>query len=137
MLDHLSFNILAIIAGVLINMFIGTLWYSPLLFGNIWLTLIGKKSEDISKKDGNSSMAFAIIPAAVAACALALLVEISHAVTIGDALILGTLTSLAFSGMSALNLVLFENRSLRLSILNTGYFFISWNIVTILLTIWK
>ncbi|MDC7247012.1 MAG: DUF1761 domain-containing protein, partial [Sphaerochaetaceae bacterium] len=113
------------------------LWYSPVLFGNIWLGLTGRKSEDITREDGNKSMAFAIIPAAVAAFALALLTAVSGASTVADALILGSLSSLAFSGMSALNLVLFENRPLKLAVLNTAYFFVSWNIVSIVLTLWK
>ncbi|MGD1833958.1 MAG: DUF1761 domain-containing protein [Sphaerochaetaceae bacterium] len=137
MLQSLSFNILAVIAGIVINMVIGALWYSPVLFGNIWLGLTGRKSEDITREDGNKSMAFAIIPAAVAAFALALLTAVSGASTVADALILGSLSSLAFSGMSALNLVLFENRPLKLAVLNTAYFFVSWNIVSIVLTLWK
>ncbi len=137
MLQDFSFNMFAVIVGILVNMIIGTLWYSPLLFGKMWLEMIGKGSDEISKKDANKSMSFAIIPAAVSAFGLAFLVGIAHADTVTDALLIGSLASVVFSGMSALNLVLFEGRSLKLSLLNTGYFVVSWNIVSVIITLWK
>lgn len=137
MFERLTLNYLALVVVVLVNMLVGALWYSPLLFGNIWLRLIGKKAEEISKEDANKSMSFAIIPALVSAVGLALLVEIASATTIFDALILGTLSSVFFSGMSMLNLVFFEDRSLKLTVLNAGYSFASWNIGAVILTLWK
>jgi hypothetical protein len=137
MLQNISFNIIAIIVCIVVNMIIGALWYSPLMFGKAWLSLTGRKAEEITKEDGNKSMSFAIIPAAVSAFGLALLVGIAQPGTIFDALVIGSLASVVFSGMSALNLVLFEGRTLKLSLLHTGYFIVSWNIVSIILTLWK
>ena len=41
------FNILAFLVCIVSNMILGALWYSPVLFGKVWLNLIGKKPEDI------------------------------------------------------------------------------------------
>ena len=41
----LDMNYLAVLAGAVISLAIGALWYSPPLFGNAWLALIGKTKE--------------------------------------------------------------------------------------------
>ncbi len=130
-------NLWAILVSIISNMVIGALWYSPLLFGNIWLRLIGKKAEDISKEDANKSMMLSIIPAALSIIFLALILAFVNASTILDALIIGTLMSVGFIGMGSLNLVLFEDRSFKLTLLNVGYSFVAFNIAAVILTLWK
>lgn len=131
------FNIWAVLVGVVSNMIIGALWYSPVLFGNVWLKLVGKKAEDINQEDANKSMALSLIPAALSILLLAVTLGFVNATTIVDALVVGTLASVGFIGMSALNLVLFEGRSLSLAILNVGYSFVSFNVAAVILTLWK
>ena len=131
------FNLWAMLVCVVLNMIIGALWYSPVLFGKTWLKLIGKKQEDISKESGNKAMMLALIPALVSTVLLALALALVNAATIADALIVGSLVSAGFIGMSVLNLVLFEGRSLTLGILNTGYAFVSMNISAIILVLWR
>lgn len=131
------FNVWALIVAILSNMILGALWYSPVLFGNTWLALVGKKAEDISKEDASKSMSFSIIPAIFTNIFLTLVLAFANAQTILDALIIGTLLSIGFIGMSAFNLVLFENRSVKLTILNVGYSIVSINIAALILTLWK
>lgn len=132
-----SMNIWAVLVCIVFNMILGALWYSPVLFGNIWLNLIGLKAEDISKEDANKSMKFAIIPAALSILFLWLMLSFVNAQTLGDAVITGSLISAGFIGMSAFNLVLFESRSLGLSLINVGYSFVAFNVASVILTIWK
>ncbi len=137
MFDGFSINIFAVLVSIVVVMVIGALWYSPLLFGNLWLDLIGKKADDISKEDANMSMSLSVIPAVVTVFGLAILVEISSAATVFDALVAGTLASVFFSGMSSFNLVFFEDRSIKLTLLNAGYPFVAWNICAVILTLWQ
>jgi hypothetical protein len=132
-----SINIFAVLVGMAINMVLGALWYSPVLFGNYWLKLIGKNSEDISKDDAGKSMSFAIIPAFFSSFSLALLVAFAIPVSILDGVILGTIASVGFSFMSLFNLVLFEDRSIRLTLINSGLNFVAWNIISVVLTLWR
>jgi len=130
-------NIWAVLVSIVAMMVIGALWYSPVLFGNTWMKLIGKKSEDISKKDGNKSMAMSIIPAIVQVLSLALLFEFVHATKIVDGLIIASLIAIGFLFMNMLNLVLFEGRSMKLTILNAGYPLVALNVVAIILVLWQ
>lgn len=131
------FNIWAVLVGIVGNMVIGALWYSPVLFGNVWLGLIGKKSEDISKEEGSKAMALSIIPAIVTVLSLALVMGFSNATTVPDALIIGMIASVGWIGMSSLNLVLFEDRSLALAALTAGYFVVSLNVAAVVLALWR
>lgn len=131
------FNIWAVLVGIVSNMAIGALWYSPVLFGNAWLTLVGKKSEDISDAEGSAAMALSIIPAIVTVISLALLLGFTGASSISDALVVGSLASLGLMGMGSLNLVFFEDRSIKLTALNAGYFIVALNVAAVILTLWK
>lgn len=131
------FNTWAVLAGIVTNMIIGALWYSPVLFGNYWLKLTGLKMEDINQNDANKSMMLSIFPAAITIILLAIVLGVIDAVTLLDAIIVGSLLSVGFIGMSTLNLVLFENRSMKLAILNTGYSFTAFNIAAVVLVLWK
>jgi hypothetical protein len=115
------FSVWSVVAGVVIHMAIGMLWYSPVLFGNQWLKLIGKTKEDISSKEASSAMGFAIIPAVASSVLLVVVLGLTNAQYMGDAIIVALITSAGFVGMSAFNLALFEGRSAALVILNTGY----------------
>ncbi len=68
---------------------------------------------------------------------LALIIALVNSQTWIDALIIANLMSIGFIGMSSLNLVLFEGRSLKLSILNVGYSVVAFNIGAQVLTYWK
>ena len=40
-------NWLAVLVAAIIPMIIGTIWYSPPVFGNTWMRLIGKTADEI------------------------------------------------------------------------------------------
>ena len=132
-----SFNIWAVLVSLLCQMVLGALWYSPVLFGNIWLRLTGQKAEDISKEDASRSMMISIVPSLILVFSLALVVAFVNASTIIDALIIGSVVSIGFIGTISFNLVLFESRPVKLFLLNAGYPFVSLNICAVILTMWK
>lgn len=136
-LQFANYNIWAVIVCIVLQMVLGALWYSPVLFGNIWLKLVEIKAEDINQSEGNKAMSFSVIPAAITVFSLSVLITISNAATVIDALIIGTIAAIGLIGMSAVNLILFEDRSVKLTILNVGYPFVALNIAAIILTLWK
>jgi len=127
----------AVLVCIISNMVIGALWYSPVLFGTIWLKLVNRQSGDIDTKEARSSMALSIIPAILSVLTLAVLLGLTGASTPMEGILVASLVSVGFVGMSALNLVFFENRSLALTLLNTGYFFTALNVAALILTLWK
>lgn len=118
-------------------MVLGGLWYSNILFGKKWLNLIGKTMDEISKEESNKAMSFAFIPAIVASLALWFILSTLNISSIGYALIVSAVISVGFTAMSHLNLILFEDRKVGLTLINVGYDFISLAIGGIILTIWQ
>jgi len=131
------FNPWAVVAAVMVNMVIGALWYSPLLFGNRWLKAIGKRPEDISQEDASKSMALSIVPATVSALLLALACGMLNIQTAAGALLTALMISVGFIGMNAFNLVLFEGRSMVVTVINTGYTWVSFSVGAIIIALWR
>lgn len=48
-MPEVDINYLAVIAVAVMNMIVGSLWYSPLVFGNIWMREAGIKHENSDK----------------------------------------------------------------------------------------
>ncbi|MBI9104983.1 MAG: DUF1761 domain-containing protein [Spirochaetales bacterium] len=136
-LDISYFNIWAILLTIVLQMVLGALWYSPAMFGKIWLELTNQKQEDISREEGNKAMAFAVIPAIFSSIFLAIILALTGASTILEGVIIGSILSIGFGGMAMLNLVFFEGRSFRLTLLNAGYAFTGMNLGAIILIVWN
>lgn len=132
-----TFNIWAVLVAIILNMVLGMLWYSPLMFGNLWLKLIGKTAEEISKEESSQAMKWAFVPAVVSSLSLALILGFLNAQSALDGIVIATVVAVGFIGMSHLNLVLFESRSLKLTILNTGYSLASLILAGIVLSLWR
>ena len=137
MFENLEINIFAVLASILSNMIIGALWYSKLLFGKAWMQLVGLSENDIRESGANKAMALSIIPAVISALTIAILVSLTGADSITDALVIGSLITVGISGMVSLNLVFFEGRSMKLTLINVGYPFIAYNAAAVILTIWR
>ena len=45
----MAVNYLAVLVAAIVSMVIGGLWYSPLLFGNVWMKLSGITQKDVEK----------------------------------------------------------------------------------------
>ena len=48
-----NIKILPVIATALASMIVGSLWYSPLILGKIWIKEVGLRQEDINMHVGN------------------------------------------------------------------------------------
>jgi len=123
MLSHL----LAIAVSAVVMFAIGGLWYSPLLFANAWARESGTPNEH--NPDPKAQMRFFAIllvllmaAAAVLDCLMSSWAPgpgIGHGLAVG--LIGGTLTA-AVIGMDTL----FERKSLKLFLINAGYYLLSF-----------
>lgn len=131
------FNFWPLLIGAISNMIIGALWYSPILFGKVWMKLAGITEADIEKENSSKSMLLGLIPSILSVFFLYLMLAISNANSFLEALSIGTIASVGFAGMTLLNNVIFEKRPFKLFLLNVGYAFVAWNIAAIIITIWK
>ncbi len=113
-------NYFAVFVAAIIYLGVAALWYSPLLFSHAWLEENRMPASEMERRARLAAMGYAGLAAIVLALGLALLIRIAG-VTNG---VMGALTGLfagaLLSAPAALPVYVFENRSLRLFLINEG-----------------
>jgi len=139
MLPAIDLNYWAVLVSAVASMVIGALWYSPILFGNIWMNLmkIDPKNIDKMKDKGMGKYYFtAFNGSLIMSFVLAVLVDYAGAVTVSDALMLGFLIWLGFSVTVLLNSVLWEGKPVKVYLINIFQLLVSLLIMSTILTLW-
>lgn len=144
----MEINYLAVLVAAIAANIIGGLWYSPVLFGNTWMKLMGwdpsnKVQMESMKKTTGKSYAINFVASIVMAYVLA------HVVTMGIAYLNGSTGNisaalqgafwswLGFVVPVALSAVLWENKPWKLFLLNVGYYLVSLAIMGTILSTWR
>ena len=118
--------LMVFIAGV-VNMIIGFLWYSPVLFAKPWMKLSGLTKEQLKKDQKNMprTMGLSFIAALIMAYCLRYSVVYGGAYTglsgIPLGLMTGFFTWLGFIMPVQSTHVLFEKQPFKLFLIHTGY----------------
>lgn len=134
-MTSIEINYWAVIVAAAVNMVLGTLWYSPVLFANPWMKLIGKKAEDM--KGAPSMYLFALISALVTGYVLAHFVQYTDATTFGQGMTTGFWLWLGFVATSSFTENLFSGRPHKLWAINYGYHLVALVINGGILAVWR
>jgi hypothetical protein len=112
-------NYLQVLMASLVVIILGMFWYSPTLFGNIWVKLQGKTMEEISTP---STQMYIVAPlsALVSTWIIALLLTIPDEICMTTALTISILVGLFTSAKIAMN-HMFESRPLEYYFITVGY----------------
>ena len=138
--DFGGLNYLAIVVGVVFNMVLGALWYSPILLGKPWMAATGITMEGIEeagKGEQYKGYAIAVVVSIVLVLVLALL---THGLGIDeplDGLVLGLVAGVGLVAASQAPNYSFEGRSLRLFLINLGYSVVGFAVIGVLLAVWQ
>jgi hypothetical protein len=135
---EITVNYWAVLAAAVAGMALGALWYSPLLFGNHWMKLMGwsaKKGKDMQKKAGPSYLV-GFLTQLVMAFVLAHFVELLFVWNARSAVTLGVWIWLGFFATSQLGGVLWEGKPLKLYLVNTSYSLVQLVLMTGILATW-
>jgi hypothetical protein len=123
-MDFTNVSILAIILAVIANMAIGALWYSPVLFSNIWVNALGKKMEEIDPKGAYVGYGLTTLGGIFTAVVLSLLINLLDTVTVLDGALFGFLLGL-IAAFRELSPTFFEGRNYTLFFISAGYHIVS------------
>ena len=135
MLLTVHVNYWAVLVAAVVNMVVGALWYSPMLFSKPWSKLTGKSMEDMQK---NAGVGYSVttVGALVQSFILVNLVKDLGVTTLGKGLELGLVLWLAFVAATTVADTVFAGRSWKLWQINTGYFLVVLLINGALLSVW-
>ena len=132
-------NLVAVLVSSIVGMAIGVLWYSPLLFGKLWMTLnvIPEKQIKAAKKSGMGKLYFAnFIGTLVMAYVLSHFVDYAGATTVTGGMQAGFWAWLGFIATVLLGNILWEGKSLKLYLLNIGHYLIVLLAMGAILAVW-
>lgn len=130
-------NFLTILVGAVINMIIGSLWYSQALFGKQWMKLVGKSDSELKKADVKKLYLLTAITALILAYVLDRFIIISGASDLVSGLKIGFWVWLGFVAATTLSDYLFAGRPIKLYYINVGYYLVSTLLMGALLAVWR
>lgn len=135
----IQINYLAVLVAAIASMVIGALWFSPVLFGNLWMKLSNISKADIEKakqKGMAKSYFWAFISTLVMAYVLANLINFTGSDTFAEGIRLGFWLWLGFIATVSLGRVLWEGKSFKLWILDNAHNLIAIIVMSAILVTW-
>lgn len=130
----------AVIVATLAHYLLGGLWYSPLLFGNKFLQIIGwspEKLAEMEKQTPVKELAIAFVTSLVLVYILAHFVQYTKAKTAWGGIQTAFWLWLGFIVTTQLATVIFEQRPLGLYLINIGYQLVGCAIAGVILALWR
>jgi hypothetical protein len=128
-------NWLAVIVATISSFVLGGLWYSKALFGNAWMQEVGLTEEAVKNANMAKTFGGTLILQLVAAIALSAFLGNGGSWTEG--LHTGILIGLFWVATSYGVTYLFEQRSLRLWLINAGYYVVLYALIGTIIGAWK
>jgi hypothetical protein len=133
--QNLYINHLAVVVCAILNLALGALWYSPLLFYRAWL---GETKLSEAQLRSNPAKIFGL------AFLFALMISYNLAFFLGDdqttavwGAIAGFLAGFGFSALSIAIIALFERRSWKYVLINGGYITMYFTLIGFILGLWR
>jgi len=133
-------NFIAVIIAAFVSMIIGSLWYSHLLFGNVWAKLMGfgKKEMETAKKRGMAKLYLVnFVASIVMAYVLGYLIYFTNITLAFDGAVFGLLIWVGFFVPLLVGSSLWENRPVKLFFVNAFYWLVTLATMASLLAVWR
>lgn len=126
----------AMLVAAIIRMVVGGLWFSPLAFVEPWQKIIGLSQEQM-KTGMPRAIAADAVGSLVMAWVLAHAVAYAQAATLGQGFAVGFFNWLGFVAVVQFTGVLYEQRPIKLFLLQSGFNFIALVLMGALLAVWR
>jgi hypothetical protein len=133
-MEPLHFNFFAIVTAALVTFAVGGLWYSPILFAKPWMRECGLTEEQARQAPMGRIFGLSALAALVMAANLAAFLGAKATLSFG--LFAGAATGIGWVAMSLGVTYLFEQRSLKLWLIDAGYQVISYTLMGAILGAW-
>lgn len=135
MLDY-NVNYWAVVVAAIINMVVGALWYSPVLFSKAWMKFSGLKTMG-SKNGAGFGYAITTVAALVQTFVLAVFTVSLNVTDPWVGACLGLTVWIGFAVTTSISDYVFAQRSKKLFVLNQGYYAVVLAINGAVLAMWR
>jgi hypothetical protein len=134
-MDVSKLNFVAIGVATVIAFMLGGLWYSPILFARLWMREAGLNEQQIQQANMAKVFGLSALATLVMACNLAAFIGPQADLAFG--LFAGLAAGIGWIAMSLGVIYLFEQRSLKLWLVNSGYQVLAYALMGAILGAWK
>ena len=139
-IPNVAVNYVAVFGAAVVSIIIGSLWYSPLLFGNAWMKSAGVSAKDINKAK-KKGMGKIYLSAFIASLLMAfILANFARFVTSNsfvDGVGLGFWIWLGFVAPILLGSVLWEGKPFNFYAINSLYWLVNLMIAGGIVSVWR
>lgn len=129
-------NLYAVFVAAVLSMVLGSVWYSPLLFGKAWMRLRGQATKGQGISFPPSKMVIEFVCSLVTAFVLGLFTFLLPA-TAYAAIIFALTLWVGFYITMLLGEVLWEDKPFNLFLINAGFRLLSLVAMTLVLVMWR
>ena len=127
-------NVWAVLAAALSSLVLGAVWYSPVLFARAWMRASGVTEEQARAANPAKTLGVTFLLALIGSAVFALFLGPRPAPGFGAAA--GFAAGLCWvAGSFGIN-YLFEQRSLKLFLVNGGYHTLQYTLIGLILGLW-
>ena len=128
-------NYLAVLVAAVSTFVIGGLWYSPLLFQKAWMQASGVTEADLNKGGSGRIFGVAFVFAVIMAFNLAMFLNAPDT-TVAWGAAAGALSAI-WVALGIGTVALFEHRPLSYTVINGGYWLVSFVVMGAILGAWR
>ena len=129
-------NWLAVLAAALSAFVVGGLWYSPILFGKVWLKANGFTEAQAQSFSRARALGGAFVLALIMSANLAMFLA-DPTTTVPWGMMAGALAGIGWAAAGLAVVALFENRSWTYILVNGGYLAVSFVLMGAILGAWR
>ncbi len=129
-------NYLAVFVGGIISFLLGGIWYSK-LFGKLWMSEIGKSEDELKKISRPINYFFSFILGLMTSYILAHIIIFLGINSVLEGIEVAILCWIGFTGATSYSQNMFEGRTQKLWMINSGYYLVAYILNGILFTVWK
>ncbi len=134
-MDISQLNLAAIVVATAVAFMLGGLWYSPILFAGAWMREAGLSEPQT--RQANMARVFGLSALATLVMAFNLAAFIGPKADLAFGLFAGLAAAIGWVAMSLGVIYLFEQRSLKLWLINSGYQVLAFALMGAILGAWK
>lgn len=134
-MENFTPNYLAILVAALSTFVIGGLWYSPILFVNVWMKELGLTTEKQKSASMLKVMGGSFLLSLFAAYNLSMM--FGGKFSFEEGILYGFLTGFGFVSTALGTIYLFEQKTLKLFLINAGYQCVAFTVMGAIIAAWK
>ncbi|CAN5369984.1 DUF1761 domain-containing protein [soil metagenome] len=131
-----NLNYLAIVAATLVNVILGSWWYSPAGFGKKWSKITGVNMMKSPKEETRKAIIIVFFSSIIQAVVLAVVLRSLGATHFTDGIIAGVVLWLGFVAATSIGDDLYSRRGWKFWWLNSSFFLIVMIINGVILSVW-